>query len=128
MTEKDIMPELHIDAKLAFSEISPKFIRILDQFSPFGPGNMRPTFMSENIAVVYHPRIVGSNHLVTCLKQNGNEKVFDAIGFNLGAFADRIDKEKNLIDIVYTIESLSKDGKTFPQIRIKDIQVKEVLS
>jgi single-stranded-DNA-specific exonuclease len=126
MRESDILPEIRIDAKLAFSEISPKFIRILDQFAPFGPGNMRPVFMSENVSLLYPPRIVGSNHLVTCFKQNGNDKVFDAIGFNLGAFANRIDKEKNLVDIVYTIESISKDGKTYPQIRLKDLQVKEI--
>jgi single-stranded-DNA-specific exonuclease len=126
MRESDILPEIRIDAKLAFSEISPKFIRILDQFAPFGPGNMRPVFMSENVSLLYPPRIVGSNHLVTCFRQNGNDKVFDAIGFNLGGFANRIDKEKNLVDIVYTIESITKDGKSYPQIRIKDLQVKEI--
>ncbi|MEW6508433.1 MAG: single-stranded-DNA-specific exonuclease RecJ [Bacteroidota bacterium] len=126
MKESDLLPDIHIDAKLAFSEISPKFIRILDQFAPFGPGNMRPVFMSENVSLVYPPRIVGSNHIVTCFKQNGNDKVFDAIGFNLGSFAGRIDKERNLVDIVYTIESINKDGKSFPQIRLKDIQIKEI--
>lgn len=126
MRESDILPEIQIDARLAFSEISPKFLRILDQFAPFGPGNLRPVFVSENVSLVYPPRIVGSNHLVTCFKQNGNDKVFDAIGFNLGGFAGRIDKEKNLVDIVYTIESTTKDGKSYPQIRLKDLQVKEI--
>jgi len=125
MTAENKLHELHIDTKISFSEISPKFIRVLDQFAPFGPGNMRPVFMSENVTVVNSPRIVGVNHIVTSLRQNGNEKVFDAIGFNLGAFASIIDKEKNLIDIVYTIESVQKEGKTYPQIRIKDIHIKE---
>ena len=125
MTSENIIHEINIDAKLSFSEISPKFLRVLDQFAPFGPGNMRPVFLSENVSLVYPPRIVGSNHIVTSFKQNGNDKVFDAIGFNLGAFATHIDKEKNLVDIVYTIESIQKDGKTYPQIRLKDIHVKE---
>jgi len=126
MTSENIIHEINIDAKLSFSEISPKFLRVLDQFAPFGPGNMRPVFLSENVSLVYQPRIVGVNHIVTSLKQNGNDKVFDAIGFNLGAFATHIDKEKNLVDIVYTIESVQKDGKTYPQIRLKDIHVKEI--
>lgn len=125
MTSENIVHEINIDAKLSFSEISPKFLRVLDQFAPFGPGNMRPVFLSEDVSLVYQPRIVGSNHIVTSLKQNGNDKIFDAIGFNLGAFATHIDKEKNLVDIVYTIESVQKDGKTYPQIRLKDIYVKE---
>jgi len=124
MTEEDIAAEISIDAKISFSEISPKFLRILDQFAPFGPGNMRPVFLSEDVNLVYAPKIVGTNHLVTCFKQNGNEKVFDAIGFNLGHLADSLDKSKNMVDIVYTIEALTKDGKSFPQIRIKDMHIK----
>ena len=125
MKEEDISREVYIDAKITFSEISPKFIRVLDQFAPFGPGNMRPVFLSENVTLVYPPRIVGTNHIVTSLRQNGNDKTFDAIGFNLGSFVKLIDKEKNLVDIVYTIETTQKDGKTYPQIRLKDIEVKD---
>lgn len=124
MKQSDIHPEIHIDAKISLSEISPKFIRVLDQFAPFGPGNMRPVFLSENVAIVNAPRLVGTNHLVICLRQNGNEKIFDAIGFNLGAYVTDIDKEKNLVDIIYTIENVQKDGKTYPQLRLRDLQVK----
>jgi len=125
IAEKDIKPEIHIDTKISLSEITPKFVRILNQFAPFGPGNMRPTFMAENVCLVYPPRIVGTNHIITCLKQNGSDKIFDSIGFNLGYFADKIDKNKNLVDIVFTIEMIEKDGKSYPQIRLKDIHVKE---
>lgn len=125
MTDENKLHEVHIDTKIAFADISPKFLRVLEQFAPYGPGNMRPVFMSENVSLVYPPRIVGVNHIVTSLRQNGNDKVFDAIGFNLGVFASQIDKGKNLIDIVYTIETIQKDGKSYPQIRLKDIHVKE---
>ncbi len=124
MTEDDIIPEINVDTKISFAEITPKFVRILNQFAPFGPGNMRPVFISENVRVVYPPRIVGVNHLVTSLKQNGNDKIFDTIGFNLGSYAEQIDKDKSLLDIVFTIEKIIKEGKTFPQIRLKDIRVK----
>lgn len=128
MTDENKLHEVHIDTKISFSDISPKFLRVLEQFAPYGPGNMRPVFMSDNVSLVYPPRIVGVNHIVTSLRQNGNDKVFDAIGFNLGAFASKIDKAKNLIDIVYTIETIQKDGKSYPQIRLKDIHVKENMS
>lgn len=125
MKEEHVVQEISIDAKISLSEISPKFIRILDQFAPFGPGNMRPVFLSENVSLVQQPRLVGSNHLVTSFKQNGHDKVLDAIGFNLGSYVDKINKEKNLVDIVYTIESIIKDGKPYPQIRLRDIEIKE---
>jgi single-stranded-DNA-specific exonuclease len=126
MNEEQILQDMDIDTKITFSEISSKFIRVLEQFAPFGPGNLRPVFMSENVSLIYPPKVVGTNHLVTSLKQNGNDKIFDAIGFNLGFFATKIDKEKNLVDIVYTIETVVKDGKTFPQIRLKDIHIKGI--
>jgi len=125
LKEEHVLQEILIDAKINLSEISPKFIRILDQFAPFGPGNMRPTFLSENVSLVQPPRLVGTNHLVTSFKQNGHDKILDAIGFNLGSFVGKIDKDKNLVDIVYTIESIMKDGKPFPQIRIRDLHIKD---
>jgi single-stranded-DNA-specific exonuclease len=125
MTVQDILPEITVDAKISLSEITPKFVRILEQFAPFGPGNMRPTFVAENVSLVFDPRIVGTNHFVTCFKQNGNDKIFDSIGFNLGGFADLIDKEKHLVDIAFTIEKVTRNGRTYPQIRLKDIKIKE---
>jgi len=118
------LPEIGVDTQISLSEITPKFIRILDQFAPFGPGNMRPVFLAEDVEVIYHPRIVGTNHLVTCVRQHGSDKIFDVIGFNLGYFAEDIDKDKNLIDIVFTIEKIVKEGKTYPQLRLKDIRIK----
>ncbi|MCF8243282.1 MAG: single-stranded-DNA-specific exonuclease RecJ [Melioribacteraceae bacterium] len=125
LTEQDILPEISIDAQISLTEITPKFIRILDQFAPFGPGNLRPIFLAENVSVVQQPRLVGMNHLLTCVRQNGGDKVFDAIGFNLGVYSNLIDKEKNLVDIVFAIDKLNKDGRSYPQLRIKDIKVKD---
>ncbi len=124
MEEKSIVPEIKVDTKISLSDITPKFVRILDQFAPFGPGNMRPVFIAENVELANYPRIVGKNHFLATLKQNGGDKVFDAIGFNLGYFAEIIAKDRDLIDIVFTIEKISRNGVSYPQIRIKDIKVK----
>ncbi len=120
-----ILPEIKINAEISFSEITPKFIRILDQFSPYGPGNMRPVFLSRSVSLSAPPRIVGKNHMIATLRQNGNDKVFDSIGFNLGEFVNLIDYKNSLLDIVYTIEQISRGGKIFPQFRLKDIRVLE---
>lgn len=122
---KDILPEIKIDTKISLSDISPKFVRILDQFAPFGPGNMRPVFMAEGVQFANYPRIVGTNHLLTTIKQNGSDKVFDAIGFNLGSFANLVDKSNDLLDIVFTIEKIQKNGQSYPQFRLKDIRIRE---
>ena len=125
MKDEDIIPEIKIDSKISLCEITPKFIRVLDQFAPFGPGNMRPIFLAENVKVVSTPRIVGTNHFVTSFCQNGGDKIYDSIGFNLGKFVYEVDKDNDLVDIVFTIEKVVRDSRTYPQIRVKDIRIKQ---
>ncbi|MEJ2194715.1 MAG: single-stranded-DNA-specific exonuclease RecJ [Ignavibacteriaceae bacterium] len=127
LTEEDLMPEISIDSSLSFSEITPKFLRVLDQFAPFGPGNMRPVFVSENVTVSNTPRIVGKNHLLCSLKQNGSGKLFDCIGFNMGEFYDTIINSHGDLNIVYTIDKMVRNDKTFPQFRLKDIKTTKSL-
>ena len=123
ITEDDLFPEILIDAKLKLSEITPKFLRILDQFAPFGPENMRPVFLSEGVEICNNPRLVGNNHLVACFKQNGNDKIFDSIGFNMREYLDLLSDKKINVDIVYTIDKTVRDGRTYPQLRLKDLRL-----
>ncbi len=125
VTEADLFPEVHIDSKLKFSEITPKFLRIIDLFSPFGPGNTRPVFLSEEVSAASPPRIVGTDHLLVTLKQNGCERVFDCIGFNMGSFCGIVGKDSQLFDVVYSIDKSVRDGRIFPQFKIKDLKVLE---
>jgi single-stranded-DNA-specific exonuclease len=125
MSSEDFSPEIKIDSQLKFSEITPKFLRIIDQFAPFGPGNMRPVFLSEDVEIAGMPRIVGHNHLLVSLKQRGSDKIFDAIGFNMGEYYDLIKNNHHQIDIVYSIDKMARDGRSFPQFRFKDLKVKE---
>jgi single-stranded-DNA-specific exonuclease len=126
--EEDLLPEISIDAKIKLSEITPKFLRILEQFSPFGPENMRPVFLSEGVNICNTPRLVGKNHLVASFKQNENDKIFDSIGFNMREYLDLLSNKKIKFDIVYTIDKTIKDGRTFPQLRLKDLRINESIS
>jgi len=123
--ETDLMPELTINSELRFSEITPKFLRILDLFGPFGPGNMRPVFLSKNVTVANTPRIVGNDHLLCSFKQDGANKVFDCIGFNMKDFYDTLINSNGDLNIVYSIDKTVRDERTFPQFRLKDIKTNE---
>ncbi|NWF51371.1 MAG: single-stranded-DNA-specific exonuclease RecJ [Ignavibacteriaceae bacterium] len=122
---KDLNPIITIDTKIKFSDINPKFFRILDQFAPYGPGNMRPVFIAEGVEMASQPRIVGNNRLIVSLRQSGSDRIFDCIGFNLGELAKSLNGKKAPVDVVFTIDKTSKDGKTYPQFRLKDIKVSE---
>jgi len=123
ITKEELLPEITIDSKLKFSEITPKFLRILEEFTPFGPKNMRPVFLSEKVQTAFSPRIVGKNHLLVSFKQEDGKKTFDAIGFGLGEKFDIVNNNQNLFNIVYTIDKTKRNGNTFPQFRIKDLKI-----
>lgn len=124
LTNDDLLPEITIDSKLKFSEITPKFFRILEQFSPFGPGNMRPVFWTENVRVSNYPRVVGNDHLLLSLTQTGSERTFDSIGFNMGSYSSQI-KNGSYLDIAYSIDKSVRDNRMFPQLKLKDLKIKE---
>jgi hypothetical protein len=44
---------------------------------------------------------------------------------NLGDFYELITRDHEPFDIVYSIDKTVRDGRTFPQFKIKDIKVKE---
>ncbi len=126
ISEEDLIPEIQIDSEIKFGEITPKFIRILDQFAPFGPGNMRPVFLTRGVNISNNPRTVGNNHLVVSFKQNSSQKVIDAIGFNLGEYLDLLIKNKNSeFDIVYIIDKIEKDDRSIPQLKIRDLRISQ---
>jgi len=120
----DLIPQIEIDTKIKLSEITPKFLRILHQFAPFGPDNPRPVFLSEDVSHTGFVRKVGHNHLLLQLRQNGNDKIFDAIGFDLGHFEEQVKEKSTRLDIVYTIDNTGRECKPHPQLRIKDLRVK----
>ncbi len=126
LTEEETIPEIEIDSEISFTEITPKFIRILDQFAPFGPGNLRPVFYAKNVRFHGEPHKIGSNHLMGIIYQNGKHKpkAFDFIAFNLASRFENIDKNDILMDIVFTIDKFYKWEKPFPQLKIKDVKIK----
>jgi single-stranded-DNA-specific exonuclease len=113
-------PELRIDLHLDLKDITPKFIRLLKQFAPFGPQNMRPTFLSDDVEVVGSGRIVGKNHLRFKVRQDGI--VLDVIGFNLGNFLTQLKPARNDLRLVYSVEESEWNGETFPQLKAKDLK------
>jgi single-stranded-DNA-specific exonuclease len=121
VTEDDLIQRLKVDAEIAMSEITPKLIRILNQFAPFGPQNMRPVFLSRNLQVVGTPRVVGKNHLKFRVRQKGGE-VFDAIGFDLGKLHYCLTPGEENLDMVYVVEENYWNDQVKIQLRVKDLR------
>jgi single-stranded-DNA-specific exonuclease len=119
-----LTPEISIDAEIDFSNITPKLMRILKQFEPFGPENMTPVFLTKNINDTGYGKSMGQNeeHLKLFVKQNNSEGIA-AIGFGLGHKINII-KNKKPFDLVYSIDENEWNGNLSLQLRVKDIQKK----
>tara|TARA_R110002096_G_scaffold237751_10_gene428676 strand:+ start:3990 stop:5693 length:1704 start_codon:yes stop_codon:yes gene_type:complete len=119
LSENSFEAELSIDAKLDIEEIDMKFWKLLAQFEPYGPSNLRPIFVSENVHVVGVPTVVGNGHLKMKIKQ-GDSGVYDAIGFNMHEYLPFV-RSGELFHIAYVLEENNWNGRRTLQMRLKDI-------
>ena len=119
---KLLIPEVTIDTQINFKDITPKFYRILSQFAPFGPGNMTPVFMSEDLQDTGYGKCVGEDktHLRVTVSQNGIGKLV-GIGFGLGDKMDLIKNQKRF-KAAYTLDENHWNGTVSLQIKLKDIK------
>ena len=117
-----LTPEIEIDAEINFTDITPKLTRILKQFEPFGPQNMTPIFLTQNIKDTGYGKPMGqeNEHIKLFIKQNNSEGI-PAIGFGLGAKMDLTTHQKPF-QAVYCIDENEWNGKVSLQIRLRDIK------
>ena len=119
---KDLLtPEITIDSTLDFSEITPKFFRIIQLMAPFGPMNMKPTFTSTCVRDNGYGKQVGADktHLKLNIFQGDNKNTFSAIGFNLGA---KINLVSDAFNVVYSLDENEWNGRKSIQLLLKDLK------
>ena len=131
LVDEDFVPEMEVDLKIKFSDITPKFMRILNQFAPFGPGNMAPVFWTDNVIDAGGSRPVGGHrHLKLTISQVGDAEQgvapFSGIAFQKGDLFNRIHSGEPF-SICYHLEYNTWQGKTNLQLNVKDIKFAEEL-
>jgi single-stranded-DNA-specific exonuclease len=101
----------------------PRIKKIIDAFEPFGPGNMKPVFSTQELYAT-DARILKEKHLKLRLVQADSKLAFDAIGFNL-AEKEVCTLKGMPFEMAYTLETNEFNGKTNLQFNIKDIRALE---
>ena len=114
--------EITIDRQIELNDISDKFYRILSQFAPFGPGNMSPVFMSDNLKDTGYGKCVGEDdkHIRITVKQPNSNQIV-CIGFGLGDKLGVI-KGNKPFQAVYSIDENEWKGNVSLQLKLRDIQ------
>ncbi len=115
---------IEIDAKITLSEITPRFYRILKQFAPFGPRNLSPVFITEDVFDAGTSRLVGKNqeHLkLDLVEPDVNSGIFPGIAFNQSEAFELLTSGLPF-DVCYSISENEYRGKTNLQLFVKDIK------
>lgn len=128
----ELSPVVSIDSYLNFNQITPKFFRLLKQFQPFGPGNISPVFITENVYDNGNGRKVGVSELgglkhlkLELIQEDEPYHYISAIAFNLSEHFDHM-QAGNPVDICYSIAENYYRGIANIQLRVKDIKEKEL--
>lgn len=119
-----LTPEIKVDLKIDLEKIDHKLMRILRQFAPFGPGNMTPIFMTENLTDTGYGKCVGEDdkHLrMTVTSTPFSDHKLVAIGFNMGDKYELIENKKPF-SAVYSIDENHWNGTTSLQLKLRDIK------
>ncbi|MBO3698841.1 single-stranded-DNA-specific exonuclease RecJ [Roseivirga sp. E12] len=120
ITDDQLIPCLKIDSLMRLEEIDQKFYNIISQMAPFGPQNMQPVFVSENVYAT-NVKVLKEQHLKFSVRQEGTNVAYDVIGFGFGEYSDLIDSGMRF-NIAYTIEENEFRGHKSLQLFIKDIK------
>lgn len=117
-----LTPEISVDAQIQLQQITPKLLRILRQFAPFGPGNMTPVFRAERLKDTGYGKGVGEEekHLKLTVKQYDSEAI-GAIGFYLGDKVKLI-ADKKPFDAVFSLDENEWQGTVSIQLKIRDLR------
>ncbi|MEJ5224726.1 MAG: DHHA1 domain-containing protein, partial [Anaerolineales bacterium] len=114
----DLRPSLTADAEVSLHDLPPDIMRRLSELEPTGYGNREAVLVSRAVRVA-SKRTVGADakHLKLTLESGG--KQFDAIAFRLG---ERLNDLPAVVDVMYTLETNTWNGRESLQLNIKDIK------
>ena len=116
---------LRVDTEIPLNFVSEELFLALRQFEPFGFGNPEPVFAARGVAVT-EARLVGADgkHLKLRLQEStidNRQSTIDAIAFNFGRLYGTLQRDIP-IDIAYTIDMDTWNGRKRLQLKIKDIR------
>lgn len=119
---EQLIPEIVIDTEIQLSDITRPLYNILCQMEPFGPENLRPTFIARNVYSTRWSKILKDAHLRFVLKQ-GNCTV-TGIGFNMANKMPLLQQNKPL-DVVFKLEENEWNGEKQLQLKVIDVKLSE---
>ena len=99
-------------------------MKFLNAMEPYGPGNMRPVFVSRNLSVDGIPKLIGRDQNTLKFSVRQNKTPFESIGFNMVEHYEKL-IQNCPIDIAYVIGENEWNGQKSIQLELKDIKLRK---
>ena len=85
---EEFTPILKIDKELDIKDITEENILSLEKLEPYGEANKNPIFLYKNLKIDSIRSLSEGKHLKLTLKDDVNNNIISAIGFNMGNLCD----------------------------------------
>jgi len=114
----DLRQVIKVDAELPLHQLKPDVLNQLALLEPTGFGNPQVNLVSRGLTV-RSARTVGSDARHLKLTVTDGRIVYDAIGFGMGEWLERMPQA---IDLLYRFETNEFNGRTSLQLNIRDLK------
>lgn len=114
----DLRQVIKVDAELPLHQLKPDVLNQLALLEPTGFGNPQVNLVSRGLTV-RSARSVGSDARHLKLTVTDGRIVYDAIGFGMGEWLERMPKA---IDLLYRFETNEFNGRTSLQLNVRDLK------
>jgi len=121
ITEDQLTPKINIDKVIDIDEVDDKLYRIIKQFSPFGPKNLSPIFVSKAVVDNGYGKQVGADRTHLRINAKRSNDSIAGIGFGMGDFFENI-KDNQTFDMCYSIDENEWNGRKTLQLRLRDLK------
>lgn len=112
----DVMNKLHLDAEVAFNDLTFDFMESIKLLEPYGNENPPPILYSS-AKQAWPPKVIGKTHLKMYLEQN--ERVLEGIALGKATYAQHLRKKDLELEIAFTPQV----NKSSIQLLIKDLRI-----
>ncbi|MBO4369916.1 MAG: single-stranded-DNA-specific exonuclease RecJ [Paludibacteraceae bacterium] len=123
MGKEQYVPQIEADTEISLDEITPEFFNTLQKFAPFGPENLKPVFITNNV-IDHGSKRVGKelDHLKVEVADPQTGACMNGIAFGMGKeFYEHLHSGKP-VGVCYTVEENDFNGRKTLQLMVKDIK------
>jgi single-stranded-DNA-specific exonuclease len=119
ISDEKLKRKIRVDARVDFTDINDPFLDFLSLLAPFGLGNPRPMFLTEQVEIIAPPKKIQGKHSKLIVQKNG--RIFESMAWRKSEWADELDVG-NRVDLVYSLMTSEYLGEERVILSLEDIK------